>query len=60
MSAAGDFTELARRGGRGALVTVLSGPAAGGKMLVTADGERHAARSATRRSRTRPPSTPTS
>ena len=41
MSAQGDFTELARRGGRGALVTVLSGPAAGGKMLVTADGERH-------------------
>ena len=41
MSAVGDFTELARRGGRGALVTVLSGPAAGGKMLVTADGERH-------------------
>ena len=40
MSAAGEFTELARRGGRGALVTVLSGPAAGGKMLVTADGER--------------------
>jgi len=41
MSAVGDFTELARRGGRGALVTVLSGPAAGGKMLVTADGQRH-------------------
>jgi xanthine dehydrogenase accessory factor len=41
VSAVGDFTELARRGGRGALVTVLSGPAAGGKMLVTADGERH-------------------
>ena len=41
MSAVGDFTELARRGGRGALVSVLSGPAAGGKMLVTADGERH-------------------
>ena len=40
MSAAGEFTELARRGGRGALVTVLSGPGAGGKMLVTADGER--------------------
>jgi xanthine dehydrogenase accessory factor len=40
VSAQGDFTELARRGGRGALVTVLSGPAAGGKMLVTADGER--------------------
>jgi xanthine dehydrogenase accessory factor len=41
VSAAGEFTELARRGGRGALVSVLSGPAAGGKMLVTADGERH-------------------
>jgi xanthine dehydrogenase accessory factor len=40
VSAAGDFTELARRGGRGALVTVLSGPGAGGKLLVTADGER--------------------
>jgi len=40
VSAAGEFTELARRGGRGALVTVLSGPGAGGKMLVTADGER--------------------
>ena len=40
MSAAGEFTELARRGGRGALVTVLSGPGAGGKLLVTADGER--------------------
>jgi xanthine dehydrogenase accessory factor len=40
VSAQGDFTELARRGGRGALVAVLSGPAAGGKMLVTADGER--------------------
>jgi xanthine dehydrogenase accessory factor len=40
VSAAGDFTELARTGGRGALVTVLSGPGAGGKLLVTADGER--------------------
>jgi xanthine dehydrogenase accessory factor len=40
VSAVGDFTELARRGGRGALVTVLSGPAAGGKMLVGADGSR--------------------
>ena len=40
MSAQGDFTELARRGGRGALVTVLSGPATGSKLLVTADGER--------------------
>ena len=40
MSAQGEFTELARRGGRGALVTVLSGPAAGGKLLVGADGSR--------------------
>ena len=40
MSAAGDFTELARTGGRGALVTVLSGPGTGAKLLVTADGER--------------------
>ena len=40
MSAQGDFTELARGGGRGALVTVLDGPAAGAKMLVGADGER--------------------
>jgi xanthine dehydrogenase accessory factor len=40
VSAQGEFTELARRGGRGALVTVLSGPAAGGKLLVGADGSR--------------------
>jgi len=40
VSAQGEFTELARRGGRGALVTVISGPGAGGKMLVGADGER--------------------
>ena len=39
MSAQGAFTELARSGGRGALVTVLDGPARGAKMLVTADGE---------------------
>ena len=39
MSAQGAFTELARSGGRGALVTILSGPAAGAKLLVTADGE---------------------
>ena len=39
MSAQGAFTELARSGGRGALVTVLEGPAKGAKMLVTADGE---------------------
>lgn len=38
MSAQGAFTELARSGGRGALVTVLDGPARGAKMLVTADG----------------------
>ena len=37
MSVQREFTELARRGGRGALVTVLSGPAAGGKLLVAAD-----------------------
>ena len=40
MSAQGAFTELARSGGRGALVTVLDGPSAGAKLLVTADGER--------------------
>jgi xanthine dehydrogenase accessory factor len=40
VSAAGDFTELARSGGRGALVTVLEGPNPGAKLLVTADGER--------------------
>ena len=39
MSAAGEFTELARRGGRGALVTRARGPGAGGKMLVRADGD---------------------
>jgi xanthine dehydrogenase accessory factor len=39
VSAQGAFTELARGGGRGALVTVLSGPGRGGKLLVTADGE---------------------
>jgi xanthine dehydrogenase accessory factor len=39
VSAQGAFTELARTGGRGALVTVLDGPAKGAKMLVTADGE---------------------
>jgi xanthine dehydrogenase accessory factor len=36
----GAFTELARTGGRGALVTVLEGPAAGSKLLVGADGTR--------------------
>ncbi|MGH2970339.1 MAG: XdhC family protein [Solirubrobacteraceae bacterium] len=40
MSAQGAFTELARSGGRGALVTVLAGPAAGAKLLVTTDGAR--------------------
>ena len=40
MSAQGRFTELARTGGRGALVTVLEGPAAGAKLLVAADGQR--------------------
>ena len=40
MSAQSAFTELARAGGRGALVTVLEGPGAGQKLLVTADGER--------------------
>ena len=39
MSAQGAFTELARCGGRGALVTVLSGPSKGSTLLVTADGE---------------------
>ena len=40
MSVQGRFTELARTGGRGALVTVLEGPAAGAKLLVAADGQR--------------------
>jgi xanthine dehydrogenase accessory factor len=40
VSAQGSYTELARTGGRGALVTVLSGPGAGNKLLVTADGAR--------------------
>src|SRR3954453_14385917 len=38
MSAQGGFADLAREGGRGALVTVLRGPGAGGKLLVGADG----------------------
>src|SRR5213592_677382 len=38
MSAQGGFAELARAGGRGALVTVLRGPGAGSKLLVRADG----------------------
>ena len=40
MSAQSAFTALARAGGRGALVTVLEGPGAGKKLLVTAEGER--------------------
>ncbi len=40
MSAQAAFTDLARTGGRGALVTVLDGPSAGAKMLVATDGER--------------------
>jgi xanthine dehydrogenase accessory factor len=34
------FAELARTGGRGALITVLRGRTPGARMLVTADGER--------------------
>jgi xanthine dehydrogenase accessory factor len=33
-----EFAALAREGGRGALVTILRGPGAGGKLLVRADG----------------------
>ena len=33
----GTFAELARTGGRGALVTVLDGPSPGAKLLVGAD-----------------------
>jgi xanthine dehydrogenase accessory factor len=40
VTAQAEFTELARSGGRGALVTVLEGAAAGAKMLVGTDGER--------------------
>jgi xanthine dehydrogenase accessory factor len=40
VSAQAAFTDLARTGGRGALVTVLAGPAVGAKMLVATDGER--------------------
>ena len=40
MTPQGAFTELARTGGRGALVTVLEGSAAGAKLLVGADGTR--------------------
>jgi xanthine dehydrogenase accessory factor len=38
VSAVGRFTELARTGGRGALVTVLAGSTPGAKMLVLTDG----------------------
>jgi xanthine dehydrogenase accessory factor len=40
VSAQGAFTELARAGGRGALVSILEGPGAGAKLFVGADGER--------------------
>ena len=40
MSAAGAFADLARGGGRGALVTAIDGPAAGAKLLVDAGGAR--------------------
>jgi len=40
VTAQSGFTELARSGGRGALVTALEGPAAGAKMLVATDGTR--------------------
>ncbi|HEY7074907.1 MAG TPA: XdhC/CoxI family protein [Solirubrobacteraceae bacterium] len=40
MTAQAAFTELARSGGRGALVTVLEGDAPGAKLLVHADGTR--------------------
>ena len=38
MSLQSEFTELARDGGRGALVTVVAGDGAGAKLLVRADG----------------------
>jgi xanthine dehydrogenase accessory factor len=38
LSQQSEFASLARDGGRGALVTVLQGPGAGGKLLVRADG----------------------
>jgi xanthine dehydrogenase accessory factor len=40
MSEQSDFADLARSGGRGALVTVLEGARPGAKMLVLADGTR--------------------
>ena len=39
MSAQSSFAEVAREDGRAALVTTVSGPHAGGRMLVRADGE---------------------
>ena len=50
--AQGSDSEIARAGGRAALVTVLAGPAAGAKLLVTAPTASARARSATRRSTT--------
>ena len=38
MSLQSGFADLAREGGRGALVTVLRGPGAGAKLLIRADG----------------------
>ena len=38
MSLQSEFADLARAGGRGALVTVLQGPGAGGRLLVRTDG----------------------
>jgi xanthine dehydrogenase accessory factor len=40
VSLQGAFADLARSGGRGALVTALRGPAPGAKLLVRADGSR--------------------
>ena len=40
MSLQSEFTDLARAGGRGALVTVLDGPRPGAKLLVRSDGSR--------------------
>jgi xanthine dehydrogenase accessory factor len=39
MSAQGSFAEIARSDGRAALVTAISGPHEGGRLLVRADGE---------------------
>ncbi len=40
MSAQGSFAQITREGGRAALVTAVRGPAAGGHLLVRADGAR--------------------